>query len=99
MIDPADEVIDVREIVLRNFAFWRLPYFFPQSGTISWPLQQDRFIDDLVAKQRLLRLSSRLAQEGHCGTLLDAVDPEPEPVEPGQDVFDSDTFRHCRLNG
>jgi hypothetical protein len=50
VVYPADEMIDVREIVLRHFAIRRLPHFFPQFSSAPGPLQDYRIVDNLYRK-------------------------------------------------
>jgi hypothetical protein len=61
VVRPADEMINVRETVLRylcHFAIRRLPHFFPQFGAAPGPLQDDRIVDDLFRDNPIRKLPS-----------------------------------------
>ncbi len=69
VVHPADQVIDIRGIVLRHFAIRRLPHFFPQSGAAPGPLQDERVVDGFFLRNGRFTPFSRqlpsLPQMGH----------------------------------
>ena len=68
VVHPADQMIDVRKIVLRHLAIRHLPHFFPQFG--SAPIVSSIIFCGNCGLPALFATLPSLAQMGHGMTLL-----------------------------